>query len=162
MARSTLRIHQAGLSSWPVVAVMSRPVVAISAHASLVDALWTMRNASLRHLAVVDRGGHCRGVLSDRQVAAEFALRPAALGSVRVGDVVDEAVAAVTWQATVGEVAREMRHHGTDAVVVVDPDGVPVGLITASDLVGLLAKPATRATSAAPAPAAGAAGPAHG
>jgi len=41
----------------------------------------------------------------------------------------------------VAAAARMMRRCGTDAVIVVDPDGRPLGILTGGDVIALLAKP---------------------
>jgi CBS domain-containing protein len=38
------------------------------------------------------------------------------------------------------DAARMMRDTGTDAVVIADEAGAPVGIVTGTDLVGLLAR----------------------
>jgi CBS domain-containing protein len=92
---------------------MGGPAVTVSVGAMLDEALLKMVRAGLRHLAVVDGGGHCLGVLSDRAIAAAWAT---------------------------DYTARLMGASGVDAVAVVDDQGRPVGLVTGSDLVRLLAR----------------------
>jgi CBS domain-containing protein len=89
---------------------------------------------------VVDGAGRCVGVLADRAVAAAWAHDPGALARVPVAAGLDPDPAVVDSDARVGDAARLMRTAGVDAVVVVDPAGLPVGIVTGSDLIALLAR----------------------
>lgn len=120
--------------------VMSRPVVAVRDVDTLDRGLQVLAIADLHHIAVVDAEGRYMGLLSDRTVAAAWLHYPMEFSRLRAVDVVDLArqpVVAAT--ATVREAAYAMQHSGTDAVVVLDGDGRPVGVLTAADLVALLA-----------------------
>ena len=122
--------------------LMSRPVVAVRADCGLSEALRLLVAHGLRHLAVVDGAGRCRGVLADRAVAAAWARDPLGLDRWRAADVlpaVPAVPAVLDAGATVGEVARFMHHHQVDAVAVVAGEGQPVGIVTATDLINLLA-----------------------
>src|SRR6476660_4777270 len=101
----------------PVAQVMSQPVVAVSADRTLGEALESMVRLGLRHLAVVEVDGRCRGVLADRTVAAVWARDPAAgLDRTRVGQVVDpNGGAVVPARATVAHAARQMSAQQIDA-----------------------------------------------
>lgn len=119
--------------------VMSRPVVSVGADVSLDHAMAMMLHAEVRHLAVVDSAGRCVGVLAARSVAAAWSADPAGLAAVTVGAVLDHDSATVGADAWVRDAARVMRDRHTDAVVVTDADGTPVGVFTSSDLISLLA-----------------------
>jgi CBS domain-containing protein len=124
----------------PVVGLMSQPVFAIPADASLDDALRALLIAGLRHLVVVDAAGRFVGVLDDRQVAAEWAHDPGSLATATVDAVLDACPPIVTRTATLRTVARVMRNYQTDIVVVVDPGRVAVGVVTAGDVVAAVAE----------------------
>jgi CBS domain-containing protein len=127
------------LASRPANLVMTSPVVCVTADMPLGAALRTMVNAGSRHLVVVDRDGRCLGVLADRAVAAAWAYNPAALDATTVGLVLDRDAALVGESTQLAAVASRMRSAGIDAVAVVDTDRHPVGIVTGSDLVALLA-----------------------
>lgn len=128
------------LARRPVGEVMSRPVLAVDAGVRLVDALQTMVRSGRRHLVVVDGAGRCLGVLADRVIASAWAQDPAGLSRRAVAGVLDTArPATVSESARVVDAARLMRAAGVDAVAVVDAAGSPVGIVTGSDLIGLLA-----------------------
>lgn len=135
-ARSDTRATLAGR---PIREVMTPVPVCIRSGTLLGDALAEMAGASLRHLVVVDDAGRCAGVLNDRCIVAAWAADPGALACQRVSSLL-EAHAAVIDDATVTDAARLMRTAAVDAVAVVDSRCVPVGIVTGSDLVALLAR----------------------
>jgi CBS domain-containing protein len=130
----------ARLARRPITQVMSQPAVVVLANDLLDEALIKMINTGLRHLAVVDGSGRCMGVLSDRAIASAWATDYAALSRRTVLSVLDAEPATTSAGAAVLDAAEVMRRTGVDAVAVVDADGWPVGVVTGSDLVALLAK----------------------
>jgi len=114
-------------------------VVAVAADRGLVEALRLLVVHGVRHLVVVDHTGRCVGVLADRSIAAAWARDPMGLERWHVADVLPAAAAVVDVGATVGEVARLMHRHGVDAVAVLAHLGSPIGIVTATDLVNVLA-----------------------
>jgi CBS domain-containing protein len=129
------------LRDCPVVSLMSTPVRCIRGSATFDEALHGLAQAGVRHLAVVDHDGRFRGVLTDRQVAAEWARHPMGFGMLPVATVCVGHQPVVSRSASIAEAAQVMRHCDSDAVVVVEPDGRPAGILTTTDLIALLAKP---------------------
>ena len=127
------------LSARAVRQVMSAPAICVAADATLGDALRAMVRGKRRHLVVVDSDGTCRGILADRTIVAVWARRPEALDTDTVASALAPGVAMVDERATVAAAARLMRADGVDAVAVLDADHRPVGIVTGSDLVALLA-----------------------
>lgn len=126
-----------------VCTALARVVPCLSGGASLADALEAFAFASSRHLVVVDRLGRCLGVLSDRLVAAAWARDPFGLHMWKVADLVGPVVPAVGPNSSIGHAATLMSELGVDAVAVVQ-EGRPIGVLTAADLVDLLAREAWR------------------
>lgn len=120
---------------------MSHPVLAVRASASFPDALHVLVTHGLRHLAVVDDAGGCVGLLDDRTVAAEWAGRPMAFHRRPVASACGARQPLVDRDVTVATAARVMRRCGTDAVIVVDPDRRPLGILTGGDVIALVAEP---------------------
>ncbi|WP_203998347.1 CBS domain-containing protein [Micromonospora lutea] len=118
---------------------MSSPVLSVSVDTRLGDALEAMVRTGRRHLVVVDTAGRCAGVLADRAVAAAWAHDHAALTRLTVAQALDPDPAVVNSHAKVVDAARLMRARGVDAVAVLNPDGLPMGIVTGSDLIALLA-----------------------
>jgi CBS domain-containing protein len=139
----------------PVTSVMSHEVVVIDAEARLPTALRVMATTGVRHLPVVERG-RCLGVLVETDLIRSLAQDTRPSGSMAL----DRAVAAPLRQlhrpapqlpptARVSDAARHMATDVSDAVLVVD-GGLILGIVTATDLVRLLAcrdaRPAPSAT----------------
>lgn len=136
------RGSDAALTDRPV-STATRAVPFLLGGASLADALEAFAFAYSRHLVIVDRRGRCLGVLSDRLVVAAWARDPFGLWQCRVADLLVPLVPQVTPDATIGRAAIVMADLGVDALAVVD-GGVPVGVVTAADLVDMLAREALR------------------
>lgn len=129
------------LTDQRVASIMSRPAVAVRQYATLSDALTAFAVSGLRHLVVVDAEGRCLGLLSDRLVAGAWAANPTCFDEVRVTELLTADQPLILSTATIGQAAQEMHRLGTDAVVLVDAVAEPVGVLTAADLIALLAKP---------------------
>ncbi|MEV4536635.1 CBS domain-containing protein [Asanoa sp. NPDC049518] len=127
------------LTSRRVRQIMSTPPVCVAAGATLGDALRAMVRGRRRHLVVVADDGTCRGVVADRAIVAAWAQGPSVLDTVTVESALDPTAAVVDEQATVAVVARLMRRVDIDAVAVVDANLRPIGIVTGSDIVALLA-----------------------
>ena len=122
---------------------MSTPVVAVSPGHSLADAWEAMRSRGTHHVAVVDQA-QIVAVLDDRTIAAGWPTGgPEAPHRRRVAEVMLPRVWCVLPETPVAVVARVMRRADADAVPVVDAAGTLLGLVTATDLVGVLADAAT-------------------
>ena len=119
---------------------MSSPVVAVTSEHSLAAAWETMRRRRVHHLAVLDDHG-LAAVLDDRELAARWPSGgPEVPHTMRVGDVMRRGARCALPDQPVRAVARMMLEECCDAVPVVTRAGVVVGLVTATDLVGLLAR----------------------
>ncbi|SNT60841.1 CBS domain-containing protein [Asanoa hainanensis] len=127
------------LGTRPVRRIMSAPPVCVAGSASLGAALRTMVRAGRRHLVVVNRDGTCGGVLADRTIVAAWARHAAALDTTTVDAALDQGAVVVDEGISVARAARLMRGAGVDAVAVVDASLRPVGIVTGSDIVALLA-----------------------
>jgi acetoin utilization protein AcuB len=118
--------------------IMSAPVVVVS----LRDSLWTAWRAlyegGFRHLVVVD-GSHCVGVIDDRRIVLEWPLGILRDNQLTVADVMRQQVRCVLSDVPIAQVARIMLRDHTDAVPVVSHRGEIVGLVTATDLVTVMA-----------------------
>ena len=122
-----------------VTTCMSSPVIEVRAEATLTAALELLYAAGVRHLVVVDSTGRCQGMLADRAIAAEWARDPANFATRRTGEILTPCVPTVPISASVADAARRMRLFPTGAVLVVAADGRPAGIVTATDLVAVLA-----------------------
>jgi CBS domain-containing protein len=139
----------------PLTAVMSRDVVTIDGGARLPSALHLMATTGVRHLPVVEHG-RCLGVLVETDL-----IRSLAPDTHPAGPAVSSAAVTTPLRrlhrptpqlpptARVSDAARHMSTDVSDAVLVVDRGRV-LGIVTATDLVRLLAHRDTRRTPPAP------------
>jgi len=124
----------------PAESTMTRDVIFVPPALSLRYAWGIMQRWRIRHLPIVD-GATLLGVLSDRDVLLHA--RPEADGTISVPELpVARAMTADPFtcgrSTPIAEVTRIMTEHKIDSVVVVDPSGAVVGLVTSTDLLMLL------------------------
>ncbi|MGH3342007.1 MAG: CBS domain-containing protein [Carbonactinosporaceae bacterium] len=131
--------HVGDIDRVTVAQVMSSPPVVVQVRDSLWSALERFRVSGLRHLVVVEENGHCLGVVADRHMAAEWVLDPLGLHSRQVRDIVRDRHPAVMASCLVREAAAAMLRYRVDALPVVDAQGTVTGIVTSTDLVGLIA-----------------------
>jgi len=129
-----------GVGRWSVKSAMTSPVLCVRADATLAAALRVMVGAGRRHLVVVDDANVCVGVVADRVLAAAWAHEPDTMDTVPLSTVLDPEPATVGENARLVDAARAMRSAGVDAVAVLDADRHPIGVVTGSDLVAVLAR----------------------
>jgi CBS domain-containing protein len=123
----------------PLSAVMSREVVAIDAQARVPTALQVMATTGVRHLPVVDRGRFL-GVLVEADLIRCLAdARPFGAGITATMRQLYRPAAELPPTARVSDAARHMSADVSDAVLVTD-HGRVLGIVTATDLVRLLAR----------------------
>ena len=132
-------VRERHLRDITVEEVMSKPAVTVAASISMSSALARFVVSGLRHLVVVDTAQRCTGVLTDRMVAATWHLHPGRLDVQRVADVLPGHCPVIEATTPITEAAGVMLQSRVDALPVVLGDGTPVGILTGSDLVGLIA-----------------------
>lgn len=125
---------------------MSRPVVPIAHTATLETAWRLMRERTVRHLPVIDADRRLVGLVTDHDLrqallgpAAEepAGALVAALGRVRVNEVMTWGVITVGPASELRQAARIMRERGLGALPVVT-EGRVIGIVTATDVIGAL------------------------
>ena len=126
--------------------VMSRRVLGIRETDTLSDALRRFRLTGFRHLVVVDDAGTCVGVVSERTVAAAWPREAMSGIRRRVADVLGPRRPYAWVDDTARAAARSMLKGGVDALPVLGERGDLVGIVTAAELLPLLAASADEAT----------------
>ena len=122
-----------------VTSVMSGDVVAIDAEARLPTALHVMATTGVRHLPVVDRG-RCLGVLVETDLIRSLTQgSPFGAGPTTTLRQLFRPASQLPPTARASEAARCMSADVSDAVLVTD-HGRILGIVTATDLVRLLAR----------------------
>jgi CBS domain-containing protein len=126
--------------------IMNSPLVTVTPDDPLSAALALMEKHRVHHLLVVEQGGRMAGILSSADLLKLALLRrpgeQAAATSESIGlqvrDIMQSRVAVVRENTSLIEVARALSLGGFHALPVLAIDDTPVGIVTSSDLVGLL------------------------
>ena len=124
--------------------VMSLDPVTVFADAPIEDAERLMRIHDFHGLPVVDDRGCLTGVISEsdllgiRRMPVGAVIRHRASG-VRVGEVMASPAVTVPITCSLVEAARHMRDARTHRLVAVGDDGRPVGILSATDYVAIVA-----------------------
>ena len=119
--------------------VMSRDVSSVLPTAPIGEVRDLMRQNQFHHL-VVERGGHTVGIVSAHDLARPASSRRKPK---TVADVMTRHVVTVDERASVDHASYMLRGHSIGCLVVLRR-GQAVGIVTTSDLLGLLAKDARR------------------
>jgi CBS domain-containing protein len=128
-----------------VADLMTIDPIAIADHASIEDAESLLASYRISGLPVVDRAGRLVGVISktdligDGSVALEALLRGNRTG-LKVGELMTAPAITVRLDATLVEAARIMRDSHIHRLVAVDERERPIGVLSASDYVTLVAE----------------------
>jgi CBS domain-containing protein len=124
--------------------IMTIDPIVVGYDAPLEEAARLLRVNSVSGLPVVDQRGSLVGVISQTDlIAIEEApigrlIRTEASG-LRVGELMTAPAITVPMTGSLGEAARLMRERRVHRLVVLDDDGRPVGVLSASDFVALFA-----------------------
>lgn len=119
--------------------VMTTPVATIDASASMWEAARRLFGTGETHLVVVD-GTRPVGILNETVLALQWPCGPLSAYRQEVRDVTLGRVHSVLPQVAVSKVAEIMLDDAVDAVPVVTPRGVVVGLVTRRDLIELITR----------------------
>ena len=128
-----------------VADLMTIDPIAIADHASIEDAESLLASYRISGLPVVDRAGRLVGVISktdligDGSVALEALLRGNRTG-LKVGELMTAPAITVRLDTTLVEAARIMRDSHIHRLVAVDERERPIGVLSASDYVTLVAE----------------------
>lgn len=121
--------------------VMTTSPITIGQMATLGQAMDTLDANQLKRLPVVDATGHLMGIITRSDILREIAAsneRSSIESSFDCNITVDaadlEAPAVVGKSAPLEEVIRVMREHSNKRVIVTDPEGRAVGIVTERDL----------------------------
>jgi CBS domain-containing protein len=135
------------MKNLPLTRIMTRPLVTVAPDATLDVATSLMEQRKVHHLVVVE-GDRMVGILSSADllkvvlvVPSNAGHEPAATGlslHFRVRDVMESRVAVLRENASTKEAALALSLGGFHALPVLALDGTPVGIVTSSDLMGLL------------------------
>jgi CBS domain-containing protein len=125
--------------------VMSLDPITVSTDASIEQAQEILRANHITGLPVVDENGNLVGVLSQTDLVWGPGLHVAALlrkkpSGLRVGELMTSPAVTVDMDTPVIEAARIMLRNRVHRLVAVNPQGHPVGVLSATDYVSLAAE----------------------
>jgi CBS-domain-containing membrane protein len=148
MTRATIA-HSAGLVLKAQIAeeLMIPNPPSLSAEATIPEAIALLTNRAISAAPVIDEAGHPVGVLSrsdllihDRESSSHPLRTSGAKEPMRVRDIMTPAVFTVSTNAPATEVVKRISEFNVHQLFVVDEHNVLVGVITALDIVGRLAR----------------------
>lgn len=103
------------------------------------EAAQTMARYGIGLLVVLDNAGDVAGVLSERDIIKALGASETIIDYAMVGDLMTEAVVAVTPDDPLVNAVQAMGIHGIRHLVALD-DGKPVGVLSIRDVLRVLAK----------------------
>lgn len=123
----------------PISRFMASPLTTIAPGDTVLAATALMERRGVHHLLVMD-GERMAGILSSADLLkiALLAPTPADALDLRVRDVMQSRVAVLRETATLRDAARALSLGGFHALPVLAADDTPIGMVTSTDLVGIL------------------------
>ena len=127
-----------------VADVMTMDPVTIGVDESVEAAEQLMASYRIRGLPVVDADGHLVGVVSQTDLLFEGGASLSQLvrgraSTLRIGELMSSPPVTVGLSATLAEAARLMRDERVHRLVVVNERATPIGVLSATDYVVLIA-----------------------
>ena len=122
--------------------ICNRETVFTTKDGSISEAAQLMRAQHVGDLVVVEEKGGRRipvGILTDRDLVVEILAKNVDMNAVTVGDVMSSELLTARESDGLYETLQRMRAKGVRRVPVVDIDGALAGIISADDLLDLLA-----------------------
>jgi CBS domain-containing protein len=121
---------------------MSRSIVRASPHSSLFEAFELMTHAHVHHLPVVRDVGHFIALLDAVSVAQRLPEAWVMRDGVMLHQLATIGPLSVLAEVPVARAAEAMNAAGVDACCVVDVHGRLIGLLTARDVIAVVARAA--------------------
>lgn len=121
----------------------NRGVVIVNKSESVREAISLMRTHHVGDVVVVDKEGGepiPQGILTDRDIVLEILAEDVDLDAVNVGDVMSYELATVDEDTSLMDAIKVMRSKGVRRMPVVNKKGALVGILTADDVIELVAE----------------------
>ncbi|MCK9394296.1 MAG: CBS domain-containing protein [Methylobacter sp.] len=131
----------------------NREVVFATREMSLPEAAQLMREHHVGDLVVVDEVDGKRvpvGIVTDRDMVIEVIAQSLDLDEFRVGDIMGHHLVSVQEKEGVFETIRLMRSQGVRRIPVVNSEGGLAGIVSADDILELLAEEMTELAKVVP------------
>jgi CBS domain-containing protein len=137
----------------PISEFCNREVVFATRKTSIPEAAQLMRQYHVGNLVVVDEVGGKRvpvGIVTDRDIVIEIIAKSLDLEEFSVGDIMGPRLVSVRENEGVFETLRLMRAHGIRRIPVVNQEGGLEGIVSADDILDLLAEEMAELAKVAP------------
>ncbi len=137
----------------PISEFCNREVVFATRKTSIPEAAQLMREYHVGDLVVVDEIGGTRvpvGIVTDRDIIIEIIAKSLALEEFSVGDIMGPQLVSVRESEGVFETIRLMRAHGIRRIPVINQAGGLEGIVSADDILDLLAEEMAELAKVAP------------
>ena len=128
----------------------NREVIISNREDSVLEAAKLMRKYHVGDVVVIDQRGDERvpvGILTDRDIVVELIARDVDATKVSVGDAMSNELLTVNENEQLMDLAQKMQGKAVRRVPVVDANGALVGIVTADDLIDLIAEQLTSLVS---------------
>jgi CBS domain-containing protein len=146
-------ISQAGGAFMSIGEFCNRTVIFATRSMSIAEAAQLMRRHHVGDLVVVDEADGRRvpvGVVTDRDIAIEIVAKSLDFNDFKVADIMSPQLVTVREDDGVFETVRRMRAKGIRRIPVVNREGGLVGIVSADDMLDLLAEEITELAKVAP------------
>jgi CBS domain-containing protein len=137
----------------PIGEFCNREVVFATRDTSIPEAAQLMRQYHVGDLVVVDEIAGKRvpvGIVTDRDMVIEIISQSLDFNQFSVGDIMSPQLVSVQENEGVFETIRLMRTKGIRRIPVVNPEGGLEGIVSADDILDLLAEEMTELAKVAP------------
>ncbi|MBZ0093633.1 MAG: CBS domain-containing protein [Sulfuricellaceae bacterium] len=137
----------------PISEFCNREVVFATRKTSIPEAAQLMRQFHVGDLVVVDETNGKRapiGLITDRDIVIEIIAKSLDIDEFTVGDIMSSQLVSVPEQEGVFETIRLMRAKGIRRIPVVNREGGLEGIVSADDILDLLAEEMTKLAKIAP------------
>jgi len=124
----------------------NREVIISNREDSVLEAAKLMRKYHVGDIIVVEQRGDERvpvGILTDRDIVVELVAREVDATDVTVGEAMSNDLLTVNENEQLTELVQQMQGKAVRRVPVVDANGALVGIVTADDLIDLIAEQLT-------------------
>jgi CBS domain-containing protein len=137
----------------PISEFCNREVVFATREMSLTEAAQLMRKHHVGALVVVDEADGKRvpvGMVTDRDIVIQVIAQSLDIAEFTVGDIMGPQLISVQESEGVFEIIRLMRSKAIRRIPVVNQDGGLVGIVSADDILDLLAEEVAELAKVAP------------
>lgn len=137
----------------PISEFCNREVVFATREMSLTEAAQLMRKHHVGALVVVDEADGKRvpvGMVTDRDIVIQVIAQSLDIAEFTVGDIMGPQLISVQEKEGVFEIIRLMRSKAIRRIPVVNQDGGLVGIVSADDILDLLAEEVAELAKVAP------------